>query len=433
MRSPPLWGPANPGRVRGQAPGGGHTTDESRWCAEPVHYGDCMTRRRLTPFEAMAVDGAVALLTGAFGVWRELKQRPDVDRLVPLPLGWYVAVQVVAAVVLLWRRRYPLGVGLVLAALCVITPVQPPAVATYSAAVHAENRRAAALVIAALFLGWAVGAQIWQLDDPITGPVVIAFGVVLGLYVRARRSLYDALVERAERAEREKQWLADSSVATERSRLASEMHDVLSHRLSLLILQAGALSVASPDPVVRAAAEELRHNGATALTELKEVFGGLVAGSVGTPAEPRTMSPGAVAPAVDTGGSVAQLVTGWCRGGGSASLSEQGRVGDLAPTVQRTVYRVVQEGLTNAAKHAPGATVRIDIACTTGEVTVVVHNGPPAGPPDQLLDHTGSGVGLSGLRQRVELLGGVLQAGGEPAGTGGFRLSARLPLERAST
>ena len=408
--------------------------------ARPARFTtvSAMTRRRLTSTEAVAVDAVVAVLAGAVGVWRELRQRGDVDRLVSLPVGVYVAVQVVAAVALLWRRRYPLGVGALLAAFCLLTPVQPPAVATYSAAVHSEHRRRAAVVIGALLLGWAVGAQVWTLDDKVTGPVVIAFGAVLGLYVRARRSLYDALVERADRADREKQWLADRSVAAERNRLAAEMHDVLSHRLSLLILQAGALSVASPDPMVRSAAEDLRRQGAATLTELKEVFGGLVAGvSLPLPAPAGSGPDGS--PTGD--GSLLELVNGWRRGGGSVSLSEQGQMRDLPPSVRRAVYRVVQEGLTNAAKHAPGAAVRVDVICTADEVTVAVHNGVTVHAADQLLNVTGTGVGLSGLRQRVELLGGSLSAAAQsgpgeigPGGAaGGFRLSARLPLGQVTS
>lgn len=400
-----------------------------------------VTRRRLTSTEAVAVDVAVAVLAGAVGVWRELRQRSDVDRLVSLPVGVYVAVQVIAAVALLWRRRYPLGVGALLAAFCFVTPVQPPAVATYSTAVHSEQRRGAAVVIGALLLGWAVGAQVWTLDDKVSGPVVIAFGAVLGLYVRARRSLYDALVERAERAEREKQWLADRSVAEERNRLAAEMHDVLSHRLSLLILQAGALSVASPDPMVRSAAEDLRRQGAAALTELKEVFGGLVTGVLLPPPAPAGPG-GSRSDGSPTGdGSLLELVNGWRRGGGSASLLEQGQMRDLPPSVRRAMYRVVQEGLTNAAKHAPGAAVDVEVLYTADDVTVTVHNGAAAHAADQLLNVTGTGVGLSGLRQRVELLGGSLSAASQsgpgetgPGGAaGGFRLSARLPLGQVTS
>ena len=241
-----------------------------------------------------------------------------------------------------------------------------------------------------------------------------ALPALISLYFEARRQLLQSLRDRAERAEREQHLLTERARAEERRRLASEMHDVVTHRLSLMVLHAGALGVTTADPAVAAAAEDIRREGALALDELRDVVGVLRNGAeVGA----RTLSP---APPEDP----AVLVEESRSVGVPTELVVDGDPAPIAPTVARTAFRVVQEALTNVRKHAPGASAEVLLRYHPGGVEVTVTNSVAAGPPDPALGR-GSGAGLSGLRQRVELVGGWLDAG--PAPGGGFRVGAILP------
>jgi signal transduction histidine kinase len=194
------------------------------------------------------------------------------------------------------------------------------------------------------------------------------------------------------------------------------MHDVLGHRLSLLSVHAGALEFRPDAPAeeVARAAKVIRENAHLALQDLREVLGVLRA-PVGELPQP-------------TIGDVQQLVAESGRAGMRVALHEDtaGPVPDLAG---RTAYRVVQEALTNARKHAPGAEVQVRLAGAPGQgPTVEMCNRPPGprsvpapgAPPGR-----GTGQGLAGLAERVALAGGALEHG--PTGAGGWRLAARLP------
>ena len=241
-----------------------------------------------------------------------------------------------------------------------------------------------------------------------------ALPVLISLYFEGQRQLLRSLRGRAELAEREQHLLAEQARAEERRRLASEMHDVVTHRLSLMVLHAGALGVTSADPAVRKSAEGIRREGALALDELRDVVGVLRNGTeLGT----RTLSQ---APPEDP----AVLVEESRSVGIPTELVVDGDPAPIAPTVARTAFRVVQEALTNVRKHAPGASAEVLLRYHPGGVEVTVTNTAAAGPPDPALGR-GSGAGLAGLRQRVELVGGRLDAG--PASGGGFRVGAILP------
>jgi signal transduction histidine kinase len=383
-----------------------------------------VNRHRLTPLsarEAVALDVAVAVAVGCIGVWRELSQEPEVVRLVQLPVQYRVAVQLVGAALLLWRRQYPYAVGLATAALCLLAPTQSAPVSAYSVAAHGSDRRRVFVVIGAILVAFYLGGEVWRLADPFAAGFVIAFGAVLGLYVHARRALLAAAVERAETAEREQQWGAERAVAAERSRLAGEMHDVLSHRLSVMLLQAGALAGAISDPATRKAVDELRGNGVAALTELREVFGTFApaesagAGSTGPP-DP---------PASQLGEQLADLVRQWTATGADISLRTAELPAGLSPTVGRTAFRIVQEALTNAAKHAAGAPVVVRITDAEAGIGIWVVNSGTATGVDPLVRDAGGGRGLAGLAERVALVAGRFDA--TPSHDGGFELTAWLP------
>jgi len=363
------------------------------------------------------LDVLIAAGVGCLGVWRELSQEPDVIRLVPLPVQIRVGVQILGAVLLLWRRQVPFAVGLGTAVLCLLAPTQSAPVAAYSVAAHGAGRRRVFAVIGAIALAFYLGGEIWRQEDPFAAGFVIGFGAVLGLYVRARRELLVAAVDRAEVAEREQQWRSERAVALERSRLAGEMHDVLSHRLSVLLLQAGALAGSVQDPGVRRAIEELRANGAVALGELRDVFGVL--------APAVTSGPDQVADDSSLGLELADLVRQWQSTGTTLSFTELDLPERLSPTIGRTAFRVVQEGLTNAAKHAAGSPVDVRVTGTESGITISIVNTAAATTADDLVRQSGGGRGLVGLEERTRLVGGSLTSA--PRQEGGFEVHAWLP------
>jgi signal transduction histidine kinase len=239
---------------------------------------------------------------------------------------------------------------------------------------------------------------------------VVAGGALLGMYAAARRRVVHGLAERAERAEREQHLLAEQARAEERARLAAEMHDVVAHRVTLMVLQAGALRIRAPDEPTRAAAEELRGTGCQALDELRDVIGLLRRSPGDGPAEPLP--------------DLSALVAESTAAGIPVELAVRGDPPSASPAVGRTAYRVVQEALTNARKHAPGAAVNVDVHYRADSVELSIRNAAPAREPDAELAASGSGTGLAGLRERVELIGGTFTAGPH---RDGFRVAASLP------
>ena len=325
------------------------------------------------------------------------------------------------AVALLARRRHPL---LVLFAVGAVVPLVPPVlvalfVALYSVGVGAEVRREVGLAAYGVVATWVAIMQV--VDDGaeglVRGPVIalaMGFPLALGMAVLARRQLMAELVDRAERAEHEQQLLADAAVADERARLARELHDVVAHRVSLMVLHAGALELAAPLEQAETAGL-VAGIGRQALEELREVLDVLrVDGS----AAPRTPLPGLA--------DVAELVEASRTAGTTVQVDEVGDLATLPGSVARTVFRVVQEALTNVHKHAPGAPVRILLERAPGcDMRVEVVNGPAprlvAAPEAQV----GGGHGLVGVRERVGLVGGQAEVG--PTGDGGWAVRATLP------
>jgi signal transduction histidine kinase len=235
---------------------------------------------------------------------------------------------------------------------------------------------------------------------------VLAIAGLTGLYLGTRRRLAQAL---ADRADGERELATERARADERTRLAAEMHDVVTHRLNLMVLHAGALRMAAKDDGVRTAAEELRTAGCQALTELRDLVGVLC---TGRPARIPDVLPD----------RLASLVADTASTGLEVTLTEHGDADTVSPAVRRTMYRVVQESLANVHKHAPGAHTEITIHCGPSSVRAVIRNTAPASIPDAL---PGPGTGLLGLRSRVEMVGGTLTAG--PTPDGGFEVDALLP------
>lgn len=348
----------------------------------------------------------------------------------PGNLAWaMLALQALADASLVARRRAPMLVIAVLAGFTLtisllispagaLTEVRPGNVwapfgtvlAAYGPFYDRRNRRAAFAAVGALTL---IVARVWEpsLSVITIGLLRTAVGPLLALYFTARHEMLQALRDRAERAERERYLLAEQARAEERARLAGEMHDVVTHRVSLMVLQAGALGITAADPATREAAEELRAAGVQALDELRDLVGIL-----------RTAPEGDQEPAA---AGLADLIAESRAAGTSAELIERGDPGLASPVVRRTAYRIVREALTNVRKHAPGADVVVEVSYDESQVRLSVRNTAATAPPAAGLAATGSGLGLASLRQRIELVHGTLRAGG--TADGGFCLEAAMP------
>jgi signal transduction histidine kinase len=347
----------------------------------------------------------------------------------PGPLAWaMLGVQALVCASLAVRRVAPLTViGLLGAFTLAITMLAPagaltPAhqgnvwapfstvLAAYGPIFYRRNCRIAFTALAGFTI---VVMRPWEPSVTVmtVGLLRTGVGPLLALYFDARRRMVGALVERAERAERERHLLAEQARAEERARLAGEMHDVVTHRVSIMVLQAGALQVTAQDEPTRRAAEDLRAAGCQALDELRDLVGIL-----------RTAPEGDQTPSV---GGFVDLVAESTAVGIPTELIEEGDPTLASPVVGRTAYRVLREALTNVRKHAPGACVTVRIEYQKAQVRLTVHNSAPTGRPSSALAGTGSGLGIAHLRQRIELVHGRLRAG--PSPDGGFEVEATLP------
>jgi signal transduction histidine kinase len=357
----------------------------------------------------------------------------------PVPAEAVLTVCLLLSATLLWRRTAPVavlwaataaGLAAIVTALATgplfgpdtafalawIPPTAP--FAAYAAALRTPPDRRFWIPFAALVLVCLLAADPTRISG--TGVRTVLFvdlAAAVALYLSTHRRLVEALRERAQRAENEQHLLARQARADERARLATEMHDIVTHRVSLIVLQAGALRVSAPDETVRAAAEDLRAAGHRTLRELRDLTGVLSQGH--DPADLTAQGHGLAAP------DPRQLVHDSRSTGTSVDLDTRGDPALASPLVAATLHRVIQESLTNVHKHAPGARVRVRLRYGPTTVQVSVTNTAPTRGPDPGLAASGSGRGLNGLRRRVELLGGLLSAA--PAPAGGFEVRARLP------
>lgn len=364
--------------------------------------------RKPGPVQVTALFGGVAVLT-ALSLWSRAELSP-----LDFAIG---ALCVGAALMQVW---HPVAGAFGATVLAVLSPVATPAatVGVLQSAWRGRFRTAALVAVAGIaahLLQWirhpnpALGFAWWALL------VVVSYGALLGwgALANARRRLLISLHERAERAEAEQGRRVAEARAAERRALARDMHDVLANRLSLVATHAGALEFRpdAPPEKIAMAAGVVRDGVHQALEELREVIGLLreddetAAGGPVTVADFESL--------IDETRAAGQPV--------EASIGISAAV--LPPALGRTAYRVLQEGLTNARKHAAGATVELALTGAPGaELTIDVANPLPAQAGTATIP--GSGLGLVGLTERVRLAGGRLDH--ERSG-GRFRLLARLP------
>ena len=348
-----------------------------------------------------------------------------------LAFGTDAALGVLASGLLWFRRRWPAGVSVALLIPGALSRSAQAAVllSVYNVGLRRDPRTA--IAIAVLHQLAVIGfAFLWATRYPFWGVFLLlltyqVLAVALGMYVRARRQLVDSLRERAERAEATQRLLADQARQAERARIATEMHDVLAHRVSLIALHAGALEIRPDLPAgqVREAAGLIRSAARQALTELRDVIGVL------RDKEAAPHAPHAPLPTLD---DIEPLVAEYQRAGLNVRLDMLVESPDGAPgPLGRDTYRIVREALANVSKHAAGTAASVRVAGRPGEgLQVVVRNKlpllyrPPELPGSGL---PGSGLGLVGLAERVELAGGTLSHGPDPAGD--FVLTAALRWE----
>jgi signal transduction histidine kinase len=363
---------------------------------------------------------AVAVVVGALFLSPELHDNPQPWSALVVSVD--VGAGIVACLSLWWRRRFPVGVAVACLLFGMVSTSATPAglLALSSLAVHRPARPAVLVTVL-----WAPSVLVYAAYSPTTGPVsVLALVMPLalaatgwGMFIRARRQLLLSLRERALRAEADQELRQEQARVAERARLAREMHDVLAHRISLLALHAGGLQVRPDLPAqqVQETAALLRATARQALEELRSVIGLLRQDGP----QPELLAP---QPGL---GDIARLVQERRDAGSDIECHiELDVLGDVPAPLARDVYRIVQEALTNAAKHARGASVRVHVSRTPHEgLTVSVRNGRPQ-PGSTGSSLPGAGVGLLGLRERVALSGGTLVAG--PDRSGDFVVEARL-------
>lgn len=367
---------------------------------------------------------AVAALTGLLTaglVWPSMDTRGWSDLHVGALLLGDVGAGLAALVLLPFRHRAPLVITVVIGALSSVSTlaVGAAAIATVSLA---TRRRAVELAVAgAVLLGATVlydivlappadDMPLWQIL--IAGVVGIALLVVIGIAIGQRRALLLSLRERAALLERDQQLREDRAREQERAHIAREMHDVLGHRLSLVALHAGALEYRGPGLTpdeTAAAAGVVRAEAHSALTDLRDVLGVLR-----DPAATGGDEVTGTAPPQPTLVDLPDLLD-QARAGGATVRARVDADGAAVPTaVGRHAYRIVQESLTNARRHAPGQPVDVVVETVPGPgVRVVVSNTLADGPAHADASGKTAGHGLRGLAERARLVGGSFRAGSD--------------------
>lgn len=332
---------------------------------------------------------------------------PWVDR--RLPFAVQAAAGVITAAAVLVRRRHPV---LLSAAALLSWGIATgwPAILIAQYGVGAYLRSARLRVAVTLITVVAVGWPLWRIagaDGSLPLSVVLCvLPALVGLYLTSRREVVASLRERARRNEREERLRIEQARAEERAQIARDMHDVVTHRVSLMVLHATALEAADGAPDSAEIAERIQTIGRTALDELRTLVGVLRDGSE-APLRPQ---PGLA--------DLAELVSDSRELGLTVDLSLDPAV-RASSMVEHAVYRVVQEALTNVHRHAPAGRTAVTVGPDGPRLRLVVRNELTGEPSP------GGGHGLLGIGERVRLVGGTLTAG--RSADGWFELVASMP------
>jgi len=378
----------------------------------------------------------VALLIGAL-VWLSSWASIDLEDRVG-PEWWLMTVDPLVGVIslglLLLRRRWPVPVALVITALSSVSTLSAGACLIAVVSVATRRRWREMAVITPLYLATSF---VW--DRMFTSPtsaslattltnvtiqvLVLVAAFAVGYSIGVRRDNIAALRERAEVAEREQGRRVEQARATERARIAREMHDVLAHRISLIAMHSGALAYREdlPPEQVREIASTLRDNADQAVQELRAVLG--VLRDNHDEAQSRGPQPDLT--------RLQELFAEVTTAGTPVVTSFRVEPATVPESISRHAYRIVQEGLTNVRKHAPGMPATVSLSGGPGvglDLTVVNEPRRYGGSPrsDAVRD-SGSGMGLLGLAERAAFSGGQLTYGTDRAGR--FAVRAWLPWD----
>ncbi|MCD2441184.1 histidine kinase [Agromyces sp. SYSU K20354] len=350
---------------------------------------------------------------------------------------WTIAIAIAAALVLPFRRRWPIPVlGAAIALLVVGTLVVgsafpfvlPVAIAAFGVANRLERRRSVPIV--ALAIALLIGIEL--LAGPPQGfdarlvpvPALVGFAAAAGDATRSRRAYIKAITERAERAERTKEAEARRRVAEERLRIARDLHDAVAHQIAVINLHSGVASRAiatDHEPDLPAARTSLTTISGAARAVLSEI-GDLLSVLRGDPAVGSDVTP--TAPQSGLGG-LDELLAGFGASGLDTTVRVEGAPRDIPPAVDRVAYQVIREGLTNAHKH--GAVPRAHLLLVYGDDEVDITITNPVGPEGGPGSPASTGLGLIGIRERVAAVRGTVRT--DVAGSV-HRLVAVLPLRR---
>ena len=367
-----------------------------------------------------AADAALALLLAALVEWEILTTDVTGPKWLLVPAGLAMTVP------LAWRRVAPLPALLfVMAASAAAglaaadsdevaqTPQMPflaEILAVYSVAAHAERRPA----LIGLLVSWAALIAAEPGDFVVMGPAWAGIWLA-GRLVRAREQDARRLRELAQALERERVEEARLAVAEERTRIARELHDVVAHAMSTIVLEAGAerVNLDEGQTSARQALHSIERTGRQALAEMRRLVGVLR-----TEDDEPELLPQPSLTQLDL------LIEQVGRAGLAVELRVVGEPVQLAPGLDISAYRIVQEALTNVLKHGGDARATVVVAYGDRTLEMEIADDGRGGTPD------GSGHGIVGLRERVALFGGSLEAGGREGG--GFAVRARLPLEKGA-
>jgi signal transduction histidine kinase len=389
-------------------------------------------RARLPPLDPLVADGLVALVAAGLAL-AQLLERPDpADR-----SGLNLTFVLLQTLPLVARRRVPLAVFAVGAGSMAVQGTlgfYSPTfaflavnVALYSMAAHGERRLAIVGVVAwagllTVHLAWSVATS-WprlptaDLYDLFNDYVLLAGAWILGQAMRQRRARAAELEDRAARLEREREEHARQAATQERLRIARELHDVVAHSLSVIGVQAGAARLvldADPDPArAREAVAAIEATANRAMAEMRRALGILR----------DTEQAGAALAPLPGLDRLPALLDQVRTAGLPVDLRVEGTPQPLATSVDLSAYRIVQEALTNALKHARATRAEVMVCYGAHDVTVEVTDDGRG--PSPSTDHA-QGAGTIGMRERVALFGGELQVGPRPRG--GYGVRARLPV-----
>jgi len=371
----------------------------------------------LRPPGARTVDVLVVLAVFVLVTPAMIAQAAETDELLEATL-----IALAGVLVLLWRRRWPFFVLVVVTAANLLTPVDSPIWIALMVALYTIGSRhsgettiaSAGAVVAVGFVYRVASGPGFGSADLIALALTCAVSAGFGLYIGNRRTGLERLRERAELLDRERELLAQRAVAEERVRIAQELHDVVAHNVSLIVVQAQALGATADDERVTEATDGIADLGREAMAEMHRTLKLLRGGANGDPA----LAP---QPGLAELGALLERTRG---AGVGIDLTVEGEPRELPQSVDLSAYRIVQEALTNVVKHAGRAHTTVTLGYRPDALELTIADTGDTPPRE-----TAGGHGLVGMRERAALFGGTLSAG--PRDGHGFEVRASLPYDGA--